>query len=163
MKKLSTILLSLLMILFLSNLTLAIDTESKVKFGVGLGPAYGYIGGNIEFNASDHFAFTSGAGYSPDGFNWLVGGRIYFLEKTDRVRPRLGFYYGTVLVEYTDFFYDVVDYDTPICSMIGIGLDIKLGTKASLDSEMIYIVSDNLDDSKEDIRGKICTSLGVHW
>lgn len=160
MKKLFTIVLLLLIILLLPAITLANTESKKVKMGLGIGTTYGYLGGNIEFLASEHFAFTTGAGFSPDGFNWLAGGRIYFLEKIDRVRPRLGFYYGTVLVEYTSNYYSVTDYDTVNCNMIGIGLDIKLGSRMSLDSELIYLAS---NDSKEDLRGKIIFATGVHW
>lgn len=163
MKKLVTIGLIFLMIAITSTITLGADSESKIRVGLGSGDPYGNFGGNLEFFLGDYFAFSTGAGITPDGLGWSAGGRIYLTRKNCRVRPRLGYYLGSVYKKINYYINDTyidTTYQTATANMAGIALDIKISDKVSLDPELLYVISDNADN---EFRGDISLSMGIHW
>lgn len=165
MKKLIIIGIIFLMFAMTSTITLGADSESKIRVGLGSGDPYGNFGGNLEFLLGDYFAISTGAGITPDDLGWSAGGRIYLAPKDCRVRPRLGYYLGSVFkktkqYERIDGVRNYLDttYQTATVNMAGIALDIKISDKVSLDPELLYVVSDDAE-----FNGDISLSMGIHW
>lgn len=166
MKKIFIIGLVLLMTVITSNIAYGANSDST-RVGLGSGDSYGNFGTNLEYYFGDYFAITTGVGINPDGLGWSAGGRIYLAGKTRKVRPRLGYYFGSVYKK-TDHFeringfkkYIDTTYQTAIVNMAGIALDIKISDKVTLDPELLYVLYHDVDD---DFQERVSFSMGLHW
>lgn len=148
MKKVLISGLFLLIFFCVSTTTLGAST---VSFGPGLGIPYGIIGGNLEVGFFEYFGICAGVGISPEGIGSAIGGRIYLAGADTRVRPRLGYYRGTVgAIEYA---WD--EYEDVRGNALGLGLLIKINDKISMDGEIIYIESWEYTKEEPDSRYKI--------
>lgn len=153
MKKVLISGLFLLIFFSVSTTTLGAST---VSFGPGVGIPYGVIGCNLEVDFFEYFGICAGVGISPEGIGSAIGGRIYLAGADSRVRPRLGYYRGTVgAVEYA---WD--EYEDVRGNAIGVGLLIKINDRISMDGEIIYIESWEYAE-EPDSRYKI--SVGVRF
>ena len=147
---------SLILLTFFGVSTTTLGAPS-VSFGPGLGIPYGIIGGNLEVDFFDYFGICAGVGLSPEGLGSAIGGRIYLAGPDSRVRPRLGYYRGTVgAVEYA---WD--EYEDVKGNAAGLGLLIRINDKIGIDGEIIYIES--WEYTKEDPDSRYKISVGVRF
>lgn len=140
--------------LLLSTAMPAAASYSDLILGMGSGPTYGYNGINLEYPVAEYFALTAGLGQNKAGMAWLAGGRIYLLDQSVKVRPRLGVYYGSAL----DSYYGARKrhYENINGRLFGLGMDIRIASRMHLDPEVVYGF-----DKEKDWHFWLC--IGVRW
>lgn len=110
--------------------------KGHFRIGLGLGISYGVIGSNFECSPIEHSALTVGVGIAPGGLGWTVGGRIYFLGKERKFRPRFSILHGTVAILETRYLYGRTDYRTVEGNALGAGFELG-SKKSSFDFDFI--------------------------
>lgn len=125
MKK--TILATLAALSFASPMAHAGD-KSDLAVGFGIGIPYGVIGANFEYMPIRYLSFTAGAGYSPGGMGWAVGGRLYPLTTEGKIRPYLAAYHGVVAILETISWPGDSTYENITGNAYGGGLSMRLGS-----------------------------------
>ncbi len=159
-KLLVAVMLVLLLGLFGQN-ALAADASG----GFGLGIPYGVVGGNMQVNLNDNFALSFGLGFTPADVAYAVGARVYLNDSSHPVRPRLGFYYGTVAYEdivYYNGWYFYEEEKNLDGTALGFGLEFGRVGGVRFDGELIYILSCQ-DYEVDDLDSQVKISFGVHF
>ena len=126
-----------LSLIFLCAITARTAEINYNEVGVGLGIPYGGIGVNYEFSPVDRFSLDAGAGWTPGGFGWSVGPRVYFADQSKSFRPRISASYGTVAIIKPQF----GDWKTDTGCCVGPGFQWVFGQKKnwSLDFDVLYV------------------------
>lgn len=127
-----------------------------------MGIPYGVIGSNLQVNLDDNFALSLGLGFTPADVAYAVGARVYLNDSSHSVRPRLGFYYGTVA--YEEIYYGLYSYEERNLSGSALGFGLEFGQTGGVrfDGELMYILSCQ-DYEVDDLDSQVKISFGVHF
>jgi hypothetical protein len=89
--------------------------------GIGIGPSYGFLGINAEFEFLNYFGAYGGIGIIANNqMGYAAGLSFYFKSKESTFRPRILVQYGTNIVTY--YYYE----DEAIGEGINVGFGITL-------------------------------------
>jgi hypothetical protein len=112
--------------------------EVENVIGIGLGLPYGGFGINYELGISDYFAPTFGVGYLPDNLGWNVGARLYYPDRSAKIRGRVTVLYGTNLLIERRNWSGGEEYETDEGISAGVGFNWQFSQNWAFDGDLFY-------------------------